>query len=125
MNKEFIQSADVIRKESMDMIKTLSAVKGENYARLVHTVIMADQIETIGNIFIDSASDDTKEVAAHLVHAQMGMVAQIIRYYTRSTQFSDKQIEDAFKDSDLVQKSAFELLQKAKDLSDSGKVIGE
>lgn len=125
MNKEFIQSADVIRKESMGMIKTLSAVKGENYARLVHTVIMADQIETIGNIFIDSASDDTKELAAHLVRAQMSMVAQIIKYYTRSTQFSDKQIEEAFKDSDLVQKSTFELLQKAKDLSDSGKVIGE
>lgn len=125
MNQEFIKSADAIRKESMDMIKTLRAVKGENYARLVHSVIMADQIESIGNIFVDSASEETKEIATYLVHAQMSMIAQIVKYYTRSTQFTDEQVAEAFKDAELVQKNTFDLLERAKELSESGKVIGE
>lgn len=125
MNQEFIKSADHIRKESMDMIKTLRAVKGEHYARLVHSVIMADQIESIGNIFVDSASDETKEIATYLIHAQMNMVAQIVKYYTKSSQFTEDQISEAFKDAELVQKNTFDLLQRAKELSDLGKVIGE
>lgn len=125
MNQEFIKSADTIRKESMDMIKTLRAVKGENYARLVHSVIMADQIESIGNIFVDSSSEETKEMATYLVHAQMNMLAQIVKYYTRATQFTDEQVAEAFKDAELVQKNTFELLERAKELSESGKVIGE
>lgn len=125
MTEEFFKSSEAIRQESIGMIKTLRAVKGENYARLVHSIILADQVEHVSNIFVESTTPDTRDLAKALAKAQMNMVSQIMTYYTRCTQFSEDQIAEAFKDANLIQDSTYDLLAKANDMSKSGKVMGE
>ena len=125
MTEEFFKSTEVIREESIGMIKTLRAIRGEHYARLVHSIILADQIEHISNIFVESTTPETRELAHTLSKAQMNMVAQIMAYYTRCTQFSEEQIAEALADADRIQRSTYDLLTKADDLSKSGKVMGE
>lgn len=124
MNEQFIESMVNIREESLGMIKTLRAVKGENHARLVHAIILADQIDNIGNVFSSSASQETRPTAEALRQAQMNMVALIMKYLFRATQFSDSQISEAFADAERIQKSTYSLVETAGALSDQGKVMG-
>jgi len=125
MTEEFFKSTQAIREESIGMIKTLRAVRGENYARLVHSIILADQIENVTNIFVESTTPETRELAQGISKAQMSMVAQIMTYYTRCTQFSKEQIAEAIADADRIQRSTYDLISKADDLSKAGKVMGE
>ena len=125
MNEEFIKSLSNVREESLGMIKTLRAVRGENHARLVHAVILADQIDGIANTFAKAASEQSEDIAEHLRRAQMNMVALIMKYLIRSTGMTDEQVSAAFADAELVQKNTMNLVEAAATLSDQGKVMGE
>jgi len=124
VNKEFVESIGAIRQESLGMLKNLRAVKGENYARVVHSIILADQINSIGDMFVDSTEDKTKDLAKALTDAQMNMIALIMKYFFRSSQLTEGQIEEAFSDASRMQKLAHSLVDKAKSMSEEGKVMG-
>lgn len=125
MNEAFLKSVASIRHESIGMLKNLRSVKGDDYARLVHAIILADQIESVSTIFVESTTPESRELAQALATAQINMVAQIMNYFTRCTQFSDESLADAFNDAGLFQRKANDLISKAKDMSESGKVMGE
>lgn len=125
MNEEFLKSIDNIREESFAMLKSIRAVRGESYARLVHSIILADQIESACDVFRKAADGGSSELADHLVKAQMNMVGQIMKYFIRSTGYTDEQIAEAFADSQRIQNSTYELIDKAHGMSQSGQVMGE
>lgn len=125
MNEEFLKSIDNIREESFAMLKSIRAVRGESYSRLVHSIILADQIETACEVFREAADDRSKDIADHLAKAQMNMVGQIMKYFVRSTGYTDEQIAEAFADAKRIQGSTYELIDKAHSMSQSGQVMGE
>lgn len=125
MNEQFLKSVDNIREESFSMLKSLRAVRGESYSRLVHSIILADQIETACHVFGEAADESSKEIADHLTKAQMNMVGQIMKYYIRATGYTDEQVAEAFADAHRIQGSTYELIDKAQTMSQSGQVMGE
>lgn len=125
MNEQFLQSIDNIREESFAMLKSLRAVRGESYSRLVHAIILADQIESASSVFVDASDEDSKEIAEHLAKTQSNMVGQIMKYFIRATQYTDEQIVEAFADAKRIQGSTYELIDKAKTMSNSGQVMGQ
>ena len=125
MNEEFLKSIDNIREDSFDMLKSIRAVRGESYSRLVHSVILADQIGSVCEVFRKASGGGSSELADHLVKVQMNMVGQIMKYFIRSTGYTDEQIAEAFADAKRIQNSAYELIDKAHSMSQSGQVMGE
>lgn len=124
MNKEFIESIGSIRQESIGMLKNVRAVKGENYARVVHSIILADQIDMISGAFVAGADEESKELAEQISGVQLKMLALIMQYFIRSTGFSEEQIEEAFRDAEQIQKNTNSLVSQAKDMADNGQVMG-
>jgi hypothetical protein len=125
MNESFLKSVGNIRTESFDMLANVRAVRGEAYARLVHAVILADNIQNAAQFFCDTAASESKELADYIRIAQMNMVGQIMKYYVKSTEFTDEQMLDVFSDALRIQESASDLIDKARVMSESGKVMGE
>ena len=124
MSGEFFKSVDAIRGVSIDMLKNLRAVKGENYARLVHAIILTDSIVNIGETFVKAASDETKPAAEMLSGAQEKMAALIMQYFIRSTGFSEQQVEEAFKDAERLLGTASGLINTAVQMAESGQSMG-
>jgi hypothetical protein len=125
MNESFLKSVGNIRTESFDMLANVRAVRGEMHARLVHAVILADNIQNAAQFFCDTANEESKELADYIRIAQMNMVGQIMKYYVKSTEFTDEQMLDVFSDALRIQESASDLIDKARVMSESGKVMGE
>lgn len=126
MSDEFFSSVETVREVSIDMLKNIRAVKGENYARLVHSMILADQIDHIFDVFRESAADGSSaQLANFLTDHGSKMTSRIMQYYIRSTGFSDEQVKEAFKDADLLQKNSMQLLQTASKLAEDGKTMGD
>jgi hypothetical protein len=125
MNESFLKSVGNIRTESFDMLANVRSVRGEMYARLVHAVILSDNIQNAAHFFCDTASEESKELANYICKAQMNMVGQIMKYYIKSSGFTEEQMCEVFADAQRIQESASELIDKARVMSESGKVMGE
>lgn len=124
MSDQFFKSVDAIRVESFDMLKSLRAIKGENYARLVHAMILTDQIMEIGHTFADGASDSSRKTADLLRNTQEAMMTKVMEYYIRSAGFSAEQIREAFLDAKRVMDTTLNLVEKAAELAEDGKTMG-
>lgn len=124
MSDEFFKSVDAIRVESFDMLKSLRAIKGENYARLVHAIILTEQIVGIGETFAKGASESSKPAADLLRNTQEKMATLVMEYFVRSTGFSDQQVKEAFTDAERVVNTTMGLVERAAELAQDGKVMG-
>ena len=125
MNEEFLKSVGNIRQVSLDMLKNLRAVRGENYARVVHSIILCDQIDLIIEVFQRGATEGSKEMADSMQDAASKMLTRVMEYYIRSTGFSEAQVKEAFEEADRIQRTAEDLVSKAADMADQGQVMGE
>lgn len=124
MSDKFFSSVGAIRDESLDMLKNLRAIKGENYARLVHSIILTDQMVQIGEVFRESASEESADLAKYLSETQESMITKVMEYYMRSTGFSDAQIKDAFEDAERLMGVTYGLIDRASTMAKQGQVMG-
>lgn len=118
MSGEFYKSLGNIKAESMAMLKTLRAVRGENYARIVHSIILADQIDQAAEVIREVTKEDI------LSSAVSAMSAKIMDYYLRSSGFSEADIKSAFEDAQRIMTMTYELVDKASTLAKQGHVMG-
>lgn len=125
MSDQFFKSVDAIRVESFDMLKSLRAIKGENYARLVHAMILTDQIIDIGHTFADHAVGNSNEMANLLRDTQEAMMTKVMEYFIRSTGFSEAQIREAFLDAKRVMDTTLNLVETAAEMAQNGKSMGD
>lgn len=125
MSDQFFKSVEAIRVESFDMLKSLRAIKGENYARLVHAMILTDQIIEIGHTFARGAVGSSEQAAKLLRDTQEAMMTKVMEYYIRSTGFSEAQIKDAFLDAKRVMDVTCDLVEKAAEMAQNGQSMGD
>jgi len=125
VNEEFFQSVGNIREVSMDMLKSVRAVKGENYARVVHAIILCDQVDGVLDVFEQGADEATKPVAEYLHTAGGNMIGRIMDYLIRASSLSEAQVKEAFEDANRIQQNTYNLVSRAHDLADQGRVMGE
>lgn len=124
MIDKFFSSVGAIRKESFDMLKNLRAIKGENYARLVHSIILTDQMVQISEVFAQCATEESADTARELSTAQESMITKIMDYYIRSIGFSEAQIAEAFADAKRLMGITYDLVDRASELAKQGHVMG-
>lgn len=118
MSDEFFTSLGHIRSESMSMLKNLKAVRGESYARLVHSIILADQIDQVSQ----TVGEISKEPI--LTTALSNMIAKIMDNYMRSSTFNDEELKEAMQDAVRIMNMTYELVDKASALAKQGHVMG-
>jgi len=123
--QKFMDSIGVIRGESMDMLKNLRAVRGENYARFVHSIILGDQIVNITEAFSRGVKREYAATAELMVKQQESMMGLVMEYYMRSTSLSEKEIDDAFKDATILRSTMNGLVEKAAFMANNGQSMGD
>lgn len=124
MNEQFMDSLKAVREESFGMLDNLKAVKGELYTRLVHAVILADQISGSAELLRNPEIIQDAEVLDALLRAQDKMLTIIMNNYINDSGLDDDLIASAMKDADRIGQSTSELLETAYDLSLQGRRIG-
>lgn len=125
MSNEFFESVGNIRTVSIDALKTIRAVRGEHYARLVHSVILCNQIDSVLKMFAESCDPQARELGDALANQASSMMTKVMQYYMRSSQFTQAQLEEVFKDAETLQNNASDLLKVASDMAERGQVMGE
>jgi len=125
VNEEFIKSVGNIRTTSHDMLKNLRAVKGENYTRVVHAIILSDQLDSVLEVFSASAVGGSQNLAEEISTAGSKMITRIMDYYIKATGLTEQQIKEAFEDATRIQNNTTGLVRKAREMSERGQVMGE
>lgn len=118
MSDEFFESLGNIKTESMAMLKNLKAVRGESYARLVHSIILAEQIDQVGAVIYEISKQPV------LSEAVSNMISKIMDYYMRSTGFSQAELESAVEDATRIMSMTYGLVEKASVMAEQGQVLG-
>lgn len=125
MNDPMLKSVNSIKEVSLGMIHNIRAIKGPAFANVAHTALLIESLDHMLDSFTESVDEPDKELAGQMYKAGSQMLAQVMTYMINSSGLSREQVTEAFKEAQRIQEYSLQMLNKAAELSEQGKAMGD
>lgn len=125
MNDPMLKSVNSIKEVSLGMIHNIRAVKGAAYANVMHTVLLIENLDHMIDSFAQSVEEPDKELADQMYKAGSQMLAQVMTYMVNNSGLSKERVTEVFKEARRIQEYSFQMLEKAAEMSEQGKAMGD
>ena len=113
MSDEVINNLKQVKAEANDMIQTLAAVKGAQYAESVRILLLAKQLADIGGMLCEEAvktQPDMTKACAYGMSAALTTIAMTLKTVVNT---SDEEWESIIKDTTSIMDSVGALMNQA------------
>ena len=121
----FIENLKDIRTDALDMLKTLEAVKGKQFALVVHSLLMSHQIADIQHILLLLAMNDPDPAKIAAAQESMTMcVSQLLSNVSRAANIDEATLKEAIGQAESMSDKFQGLIHQALRAEQTGTAFG-
>lgn len=113
-----------VKEEANNILKTLSAVKGERYAETIRILLLAKQLADIGGIMCEEIAETNEAMAKACAFGMSQCLTTVALTLRTVAQASDDDWNSMMKDSTAIIDSIGGLMRQAVDAGREGKSFG-
>lgn len=123
--ENLIENLKEIRVDALDMLKTIEAVKGKEFALMVHSMLMAHQIADIQHLLLSIAITNPDHAKLNAVRESMMMcVSQLLSNVGRAAGIEGEQLHEVIAQADAMTDKFQGLIQQAVKAEQQGTAFG-